>query len=340
VKRKQFDKILLAHGSGGKAMHDLIDELFLPAFRNPKLEPLDDSALIEIGGRIIAFTSDSYTVDPIFFPGGDIGFLAVCGTVNDLAVCGAVPLALSCGLILEEGLPVDDLERILSSMKAAAAEAGVEIVTGDTKVLPRGKGDKIFINTSGIGLLPEGRKPLAKNNIQPGDKVLINGSIADHGAAVMAEREEFALRAEITSDVAPLNGLIECLLAAVPATRCLKDPTRGGVASALNEIAAASKATIVLEEKALPVRKPVAILCELLGLDPLYFANEGKVLAIVPAAHAESALKAMQSHSLGAEAAVIGEVTTRTNAPLVLRTPYGSHRVVGMLTGEQLPRIC
>jgi hydrogenase expression/formation protein HypE len=339
VKGKEFDKILLAHGSGGRAMHELIETFLLPAFDNPRLAPLDDSALLEIGGRTLAFTSDSYTVDPIFFPGGDIGRLAVCGTVNDLAVCGAVPIALSCGLILEEGLALSDLERILASMRAAAEEAGVEIVTGDTKVLPKGKGDGIFINTSGIGLLPEGRPPLPKN-AQPGDLVLINGPIADHGAAVMAEREVFSLRAEITSDVAPLNGLIEALLAAAPNTRCLKDPTRGGVASALNEIAAAAGVTIVLEEASIPVREPVASLCELLGLDPLYFANEGKVLAIVPPAEAEKALSAMRAHPLGSEAVILGEVKQCDRAPLALRTAYGSHRVIGMLTGEQLPRIC
>ncbi len=338
-KKRGFDKILLAHGSGGKAMHDLISSLIVPAFNNPRLEPLDDSALLQIDGRTIAFTSDSYTVDPLFFPGGDIGRLAVCGTVNDLAVCAAIPLALSCALIIEEGLPAADLQRILDSMKASAAEARVEIVTGDTKVLPRGKGDKLFINTSGIGVLPPDRAPLP-GKAEAGDAVLVNGPIADHGAAVMAEREEYSLRAEITSDVAPLNGLIEALLAAVPETRCLKDPTRGGVASALNEIAMASKATIVLDEESIPVRKPVASLCELLGLDPLYFANEGKVLAIVPGDRAETALGAMESHPLGTGAAIIGEVKQFDRVPLAVKTPFGSHRVVGMLTGEQLPRIC
>jgi len=338
-KKTKFDKIMLAHGSGGKAMHDLISSLIVPAFSNPRLEPLDDSALLQIGDRTVAFTSDSYTVDPIFFPGGDIGRLAVCGTVNDLAVCGAVPFALSCALIIEEGLPTADLQRILDSMKSSASEAGVEIVTGDTKVLQHGKGDKIFINTSGIGLLPRHRAPLPGKAVA-GDAVLVNGPIADHGAAVMAEREEYALRAEISSDVAPLSDLIETLLAAVPEAHCLKDPTRGGVASALNEIASASRMTIVLNEEAIPVRKPVAGLCELLGLDPLYFANEGKVLAVVPGERAEDALEALKSHPLGREAAIIGVVKEFDRVPLAVKTPFGSHRVVSMLTGEQLPRIC
>ena len=339
MKRSGGDKILLAHGSGGKAMHELIESLLLPAFRNPKLEPLGDSARLELGGRELAFTTDSYVVDPLFFPGGDIGRLAVCGTVNDLAVCGARPLALSCALILEEGLPMADLEKAVESMRAAADEAGVEIVTGDTKVLPHGKGDRLFINTAGVGLLPEGRRWLPAT-AEPGDVVLVSGHVADHGAAVMAERERFALRAEIRSDVAPLNHLVEALLEAVPDVRCLKDPTRGGLASALNEIAAASSVSIVLDEEAIPVRRPVAALCELLGLDPLYFANEGKVLAAVPPRRADEALAALRSHPLGRDAAAIGEAKPFDRVPLSARTPLGSHRVVSMLTGDQLPRIC
>lgn len=339
MKRPEGEKILLAHGSGGKAMHDLIESLLLPAFSNPELEKLDDSAILEIGKKLIAFTTDSYTVDPIFFPGGDIGRLAVCGTVNDLAVCGAQPLALSCALILEEGLSTVALAGILDSMSDAAQEAGVTIVTGDTKVLPSGKGDKIFINTSGIGVLPEKRRPVS-GKAQPGDVVLVNGPIADHGAAVMAARKEFSLQADIVSDVAPLSGLIENLLQAAPEVHCLKDPTRGGVASALNEIASGSGATIVLDEEKIPVRTPVRSFCELLGLDPLYFANEGKVIAIVPAIHADPTLEALRSHPLGKEAAIIGEVKELDRAPLVVRTSIGSHRIVGMLTGDQLPRIC
>jgi hydrogenase expression/formation protein HypE len=339
MKGKFPEKILLAHGSGGMAMHDLIASLLVPAFRNPVLEKLGDSAELEIAGAKLAFTTDSYVVDPIFFPGGDIGRLAVCGTVNDLAVCGARPLVLSCSLILEEGLPLADLGKILTSMRAAAEEAGVSIVTGDTKVLPRGKGDKVFINTSGIGILPEGRS-WTSGVVLPGDKVLINGPIADHGAAVMAEREGFSLKADVKSDVAPLNRLIEKLLEEVPQVRCMKDPTRGGLAGALNEIARASKVTIVLNEADIPVRKPVAGLCEILGLDPLYFANEGKVVAIIPGESAERALRALRAHPLGKEAAIIGEVRSFERVPLAVRTPLGSHRVVGMLTGEQLPRIC
>ena len=330
---------MLAHGSGGRAMQELISSLLLPAFSNPLLDPLDDSAVLRIGDIDIAFTTDSYTVDPIFFPGGDIGRLAVCGTVNDLAVCGARPLGLSCGLILEEGLLLSDLETIVASMKSAAQDAGVEIVTGDTKVLPKGKADRVFINTAGVGLIPPERGRL-EGKAMPGDVVLINGFIADHGAAVMAARERFALKADIESDVAPLNGLVDVLLEAAPGTRCMKDPTRGGVAGVLNEIAAGSKVSIFLDENSLPVRKPVASLCELLGLDPLYFANEGKLLAVVPAEQAGAALQAMRSHQYGRDAVAIGEVRAFDRAPLAVKTAYGSHRIVGVLTGEQLPRIC
>lgn len=339
MKRKKDEKVLLSHGSGGKAMHDLISSVFLKAFQNPKLEPLDDSAILELHGANIAFTTDSYVVDPLFFPGGDIGRLAVCGTVNDLAVCGARPAALSCALVLEEGLPLRTLDKIVDSMKSAAEEAGVEIVTGDTKVLPRGKSDKLFINTSGIGFYPDRRKPLSGRAVA-GDVILINGPIADHGAAVMAERERFSLCAEIVSDVAPLNNLIEELLNAIPDIHCLKDPTRGGIASALNEIATASGVSIVLDENEIPVRKPVACLCELLGLDPVYFANEGKVIIILPEAGIEKALEILRSHPLGKDAAVIGEVRPFDRVPLSARTSIGSHRVLGMLTGDQLPRIC
>ena len=337
--RKDEDKIMLAHGSGGRAMQELISSLLLPAFGNPLLDPLDDSAILHVGGSDIAFTTDSYTVDPIFFPGGDIGRLAVCGTVNDLAVCGAQPLGLSCGLILEEGLPLTELETIVASMKTAAEEAGVQIVTGDTKVLPKGKADRIFINTAGLGIIPPERGMLP-GKAEPGDVILVNGFIADHGAAVMAAREQFALKADIESDVAPLNSLVDALLAAAPATKCMKDPTRGGVAGALNEIASDSEVSIFLDETTIPVRKPVESLCELLGLDPLYFANEGKLLAVVPADQADAALQAMRSHPYGRDAVAVGEVRRFDRAPLAVRTAFGSHRIVGVLTGEQLPRIC
>lgn len=336
--------ITLAHGSGGKAMRDLIDDVFLTAFANPALAPLEDqarfalSALARDGDRL-AFTTDSYVVDPLFFPGGDIGELAVNGTVNDLAVSGARPLYLSCGMILEEGFPVAELRRIVASMQRAAEAAGVAIVTGDTKVVHRGAVDKLFINTSGIGVIPVGVN-IAAERACAGDKVLINGFVGDHGVAILAARDDLALESPVRSDTAPLNGLIEVLLLACPDVHCLRDATRGGIATVLNEFAQSAGVCINLEEPAIPVREPVRGVAEILGLDPLYFANEGKLVALVPADRAERALAAMREHPLGRDAALIGEVGEAPEGTVIMHTAFGGERIVDMLVGEQLPRIC
>jgi hydrogenase expression/formation protein HypE len=331
--------VQLDQGSGGRAMHELIDDLFLNAFENPLLLERNDSAVFEIPGGRMAMTTDSYVIDPIFFPGGDIGSLAVHGTVNDLAMRGAKPLYLTAGFILEEGLLLDDLKRVVASMARAAREAGVQIVAGDTKVVPRGKADKLFINTAGIGVVPAGRD-IAGANARPGDQVLINGAIGDHGMAVLCKREGLEFENEILSDSAALNGLIERMLAAFPGIHVLRDPTRGGVATTLNEIAEQSGVSIRLFEEALPVRADVLGACEVLGLDPLYVANEGKVLAIVPAAGADAVLSAMKSHPLGKSSCLMGEVVSDDPGRVLLRTRIGGSRIVDMLRGEQLPRIC
>ncbi|HHH47067.1 MAG TPA: hydrogenase expression/formation protein HypE [Thiotrichales bacterium] len=336
--------ITLAHGAGGRAMRDLIDALFIDGFDNDHLAGLEDQARLQIEalrepGARLAFTTDSYVVDPLFFPGGDIGALAVNGTVNDLAVGGARPLYLSCGMILEEGLPVETLRRVVASMKAAADAAGVAIVTGDTKVVPRGSADKLFINTAGVGVIPPGRETGA-GRPRPGDAILINGPIGDHGAAIVDARGELALENRIESDCQPLNGLVEALFDACPEIRCLRDATRGGLATVLNEFAAASGTAMRIEERALPVREDVRGMCEILGLDPLYLANEGKLVAVVPGEGAEAALAAMRAHPAGREAAIIGEVTAEPAGTVVLKTAFGGDRLVDMLVGEQLPRIC
>ena len=336
--------ITLAHGAGGRAMRDLIDALFIDGFDNDHLAGLEDQARLQIEalrepGARLAFTTDSYVVDPLFFPGGDIGALAVNGTVNDLAVGGARPLYLSCGMILEEGLPVETLRRVVASMKAAADAAGVAIVTGDTKVVPRGSADKLFINTAGVGVIPPGRDTAA-GRPRPGDAILINGPIGDHGAAIVDARGELALDNRIESDCQPLNGLVEALFDACPEIRCLRDATRGGLATVLNEFAAASGTAMRIEERALPVREDVRGMCEILGLDPLYLANEGKLVAVVPGEGAEAALAAMRAHPAGREAAIIGEVTAEPAGTVVLKTAFGGDRLVDMLVGEQLPRIC
>lgn len=336
--------ITLAHGAGGRAMRDLIDALFIDGFDNDQLASLEDQARLQIEalrepGARLAFTTDSYVVDPLFFPGGDIGALAVNGTVNDLAVGGARPLYLSCGMILEEGLPVETLRRVVASMKAAADAAGVAIVTGDTKVVPRGSADKLFINTAGVGVIPPGRETGA-GRPRPGDAILINGPIGDHGAAIVDARGELALENRIESDCQPLNGLVEALFDACPEIRCLRDATRGGLATVLNEFAAASGTAMRIEERALPVREDVRGMCEILGLDPLYLANEGKLVAVVPGEGAEAALAAMRAHPAGREAAIIGEVTAEPAGTVVLKTAFGGDRLVDMLVGEQLPRIC
>jgi hydrogenase expression/formation protein HypE len=332
-------EIVLAHGSGGRMTHQLIERLIFPHFRNDHLEPMHDGAILSVNGASIAFSTDSFVVNPIFFPGGDIGKLAVCGTVNDLAMCGAQPLWLSVGFILEEGLPLADFERILQSMKETAAEAKVLLVTGDTKVVDRGKGDKIFINTSGIGLVKTGAQ-ISPARARAGDKILINGPIAMHGIAIMSVRENLAFETQITSDCALLHGLAAELLTACPETRVLRDPTRGGIASALNEIAAQAKVGIHLEQSAIPISEEVQGACEILGFDPLYVANEGKMLAIVPPEKAEAALSAIRRHPLGTQAAIIGEVVADHAGFVTMRTRVGGNRVVDMLSGEQLPRIC
>ncbi len=332
-------QITLSHGSGGKATHNLIEALFAPAFANTMLDQLDDGALFNVNGARLAFTTDSYVVSPIFFNGGDIGELAVNGTVNDLAMCGAEPLYLSAGFILEEGFPVADLQRIADSMARAAARAGVQIVTGDTKVVNRGKADKLFINTAGVGVLTLDVN-ISSANAQPGDKVVLSGYIGDHGVTILAARGELELEADFKSDTAPLNELVAAMLDVTTDIHCLKDPTRGGVATALNEIAKASDVTIAIKELAIPVRAETRGACELLGIDPLYMANEGKLLAVVPPQHAAAVVSAMRAHPLGADARIIGEVWAEPKGLVFLQTEIGGNRVVDMLVGDPLPRIC
>jgi hydrogenase expression/formation protein HypE len=339
VPFSRYPQILLAHGGGGKLTHELIEQLFLPAFRNPLLEPLHDGAVLTLPGQRIAFTTDSYVVQPLFFPGGSIGELAVCGTVNDLAMCGAQPLYLSVAMILEEGLPMEDLRRIVDAMRAAADQAGVSLVTGDTKVVDRGKGDGVFITTSGIGVIPPG-VDIQPSRIRPGDVILINGPIAQHGIAIMSVREGLSFATQITSDTAPLNSLVAAMLAVCPDIHVLRDPTRGGVASTLNEIAAQGGTGIEIDESAIPVDEDVRGACEILGFDPLYVANEGKVIAIVPEPAADPVLQAMSAHPLGRRAARIGRVVDTHPGIVILRNRIGSTRIVDMLSGEQLPRIC
>jgi hydrogenase expression/formation protein HypE len=334
-----YKEIVLAHGSGGKLSHQLIEKLVLPQFRNEFLEPLHDGAIFSLSGSRFAFSTDSYVVSPIFFPGGDIGKLAVHGTVNDLAMCGAKPLYLSAGFILEEGTAMGDFWRVVQSMRGAAEDAGVKLVTGDTKVVDRGKADKIFINTSGIGVIPESVN-IHPGRAQIGDKILLSGAIAVHGIAIMSVREGLEFETEVASDTAPLNGLVETILAANKDIHVLRDPTRGGITSALTEIAQAAKVGMLLNEGAIPISEDVKGACEILGLDPLYVANEGKLLAIVSAPDADRVLAAMQSHPLGREAAIIGDVTFDNPGFVMMKTRVGGIRVVDMLSGEQLPRIC
>ncbi len=336
--------ITMAHGSGGKAMRDLIDDVFVGAFDNEELNKLEDQArfdlstLTAIGDRL-ALTTDSYVVDPLFFPGGDIGKLSVTGTVNDLAVGGAIPLYLTCGMIIEEGMPVDDLRRIAQSMRETADLAGVKIVTGDTKVVPRGAADKLFINTAGVGVIPSGVN-IRSNRAQPGDVVLINGYVGDHGAAIVDARGEMALQNTIETDCQPLNSIIHAMLDACPDIHCMRDVTRGGIATVLNEFAQGSSTCIRLDEKAIPIRDDVRGMCEILGLDPLYLANEGKVVAIVPADTAENLLAVMRAHPAGEHSAIIAEVSATPESTVILSTLFGGERIVDMLVGEQLPRIC
>lgn len=331
--------IQLDQGSGGRAMHDLIEECFIKTLGNPLLLDRNDSAVFELKGGRVAMTTDSYVIDPIFFPGGNIGNLAVHGTVNDLAMRGAKPLYLTAGFILEEGFPFEDLKKVVQSMADAAREAGVQVVAGDTKVVPRGKADKLFINTSGVGIIPDGLD-IGGQNARPGDVLLINGTIGDHGMAVMCKREGLAFENEIKSDAASLNGLVSRMIEAFPGIHVLRDPTRGGVATTLNEIAEQSGVGIRLFEENLPIREDVAGACEVLGLDPLYVANEGKVLTIVPPEGADAVLSAMKSHPLGQNSCRLGEILLENPGRVFLRTRIGGHRLVDMLRGEQLPRIC
>ena len=335
----KHDRILLAHGGGGSLTKELVEEILLPALDNPVLRTLDDAAVVAVNGDRLAFTTDGYVVKPIFFPGGDIGRLAVCGTVNDLAMQGAQPLWLSLSLILEEGLPVDDLRKVVASIRAAADEAGVKVATGDTKVVERGKCEGMYIVTSGIGrVVAEHRLGCA--HVKPGDVVIVNGTLGDHGVAVMSRREGIAFQTSVVSDCAPLWGLVKRILGTGVPVHALRDPTRGGVAAAVNDIARASGVGIRLTETALPVRPDVRGACDLLGLDPLTIANEGKVIVFCPGSDAERVLAALKRDPLGKEACVIGAVTETPKGMALLRTRIGGERIVDLPTGEDLPRIC
>jgi len=333
------DTILLGHGSGGKLSAELIRDVFLPYLNNEVLARLDDQAIVNINGQRLAFTTDSFVVKPLFFPGGDIGSLAVHGTVNDLAMGGATPLFLSAAFIIEEGFSIEELRQIVDSMRRAAAAAGVQVVTGDTKVVEKGKGDGLFINTTGIGIVPEGVE-LSADRARPGDKVLLSGSIGDHGIAILAQREGLEFETAIESDSAALHTLVGEMLQVTREIRCMRDPTRGGVSSTLNEIAQQSNVGIELDERSIPVREEVRGACELLGLDPLYVANEGKLIAIVAPDAAPVLLQAMRRHPLGSEAQIIGTVKDTNPGLVTMRTPFGTTRIVDMLAGDQLPRIC
>lgn len=330
--------ILLSHGSGGKASHDLIREMILPAFSNDILNKLNDQAVLNISGKKIAFTTDSFVVSPLFFPGGDIGKLAIFGTVNDLSMCGAKPLYLSVGLLIEEGLDIETVKTIISSMKTASEVAGVQVVTGDTKVINRGHIDKLFINTSGIGVIEEGIE-ISGDRAVPGDKVIISNSIGNHGIAVISQREGLELDLPIESDCAPLNYLVADMLSVTREIHCLRDPTRGGLATTLNELSQQSNVGILIDEAKIPIKEPVRAACELLGYDPLYVANEGVLVAIVPDKYADSLVSKMRQNVYGRDACIIGEVIDEPKSVL-MKTLIGGTRVVDMLTGELLPRIC
>ena len=339
LPKTDYDTIQIAHGSGGKLSEELLRKVFLPCFGNPSLNRLEDQAILPQPQGRIAFSTDTFVVQPIFFPGGSIGELAVNGTVNDLAVGGAQPLYLSAGFILEEGLPIGELHEILVAMKRAALKAGVDIVTGDTKVVPRGACDKIFINTSGIGVVPEAHD-FGAHRLKPGMKIILSGSIADHGMAVMTKREGLSFESEILSDTAALNGLIARLLRSCDGIAAMRDPTRGGVATTLNEWASAAHVGIRMEEDALLIRPEVRSACEVLGIDPLFVANEGKILVAVTAEAASAALTAVQAHPLGKDARIIGEIVSDHPGKVTVKNAYGVERIVSMPVGEQLPRIC
>ena len=336
----QYDRIVLGHGSGGRLTADLVNRVFVPAFRNEILAALEDQATVRVNdGTRLAVTTDAFVVRPIFFPGGDIGRLAVHGTVNDLAVGGAEPLLLSAAFILEEGLELSELSRVVASMRAACAEAGVTVVTGDTKVVDRGKGDKVFITTTGIGVVPANRS-LSIGAARPGDRVIVSGTIGDHGIAIMSVREGLEFETVIESDSAPLTDLVRVVLEASDGVRCMRDPTRGGLASALNELAAASRVGVVIDEASIPIQAAVQSACEVLGLDPLYVASEGKLVAVVAAAEADRVVHAMRKHPLGQNAAIIGDIVAEHPGMVTQRTRIGGERIVTLLAGEQLPRIC
>jgi hydrogenase expression/formation protein HypE len=341
----RYDRIVLGHGGGGLLTAELIQRLFVPAFGGPVLAALEDQATVRLTGDNgvkmprLALTTDSFVVRPLFFPGGDIGRLAVHGTVNDLAVGGARPLYLAAAFILEEGLALSDLKRIVASMRSACDEAGVALVTGDTKVVDRGKGDQIFITTTGVGLVPEERS-LSIRSARPGDRIVLSGTVGDHGIAIMSVREGLEFETVLESDTAPLASLVEVMLEACPSIRAMRDPTRGGLSSALNELADASSVGVALDETAIPVRPEVRGACEMLGLDPLYVANEGKLIAVVPPENAERLVHAMRTHPLGRDAAVIGTVVADHPGMVTMRSLVGGERVVTLLSGEQLPRIC
>jgi hydrogenase expression/formation protein HypE len=333
------DTVLLDHGAGGKASHAMFSKMILPLFHNDFLAQQDDGAVYEVPAGRMAFSTDSYVVDPIFFNGGNIGDLAVNGTANDIAMCGADPLYISVGMIIEEGLPIKDLQTILETMAAAAERAGVKIVTGDTKVVPRGKADKIFINTSGVGMLFNGVN-VSGSRALPGDKIILSGTMADHGIAILTAREGLMFDGDLKTDSAPLNHMVRAILSSGWDIHVLRDPTRGGVGTTLNEIAARSDVGMTLFEKDLPVKKEVNGVCELLGFDPLYIANEGKLIAIVPEKHAAEVLDIIRADVSGRDAAIIGEVTDQNPGKVFMETAIGGRRLVDMLTGEQLPRIC
>lgn len=333
------EKILLDHGSGGKVSHTLFSDMILPLFDNPALACQDDGACLSVPAGRLAFSTDSYVVDPIFFPGGNIGDLAVNGTVNDIAMCGADPRYISAGLIIEEGLTINDLKTILESMAKAAQKAGVKIVTGDTKVVPKGKADKIFINTSGMGLIRDGIH-VSGSRARPGDKIIVSGTIADHGITILSTREGLAFDSDIQSDSAPLNGMVKAVLDTGCHIHVLRDPTRGGLGTTLNEIAQQSHVGITLFEKDLPLKGAVKGVCELLGFDPLYIANEGKLIAVVPETDALKILDTIRQNEFGKDAVMVGEVTDNDPGRVTLETQIGGRRIVDMLAGEQLPRIC
>lgn len=333
------DRIQLAHGSGGKLSHDLVQEIMVPAFSNPALNMLHDGAQLPVSGKRMAFSTDSFVVKPCFFPGGDIGKLAVCGTVNDVAMNGAAALYLSAGFIIEEGFPLADLKAIVASMSRTATHAGVSIVTGDTKVVEKGAIDGIYINTAGIGFIPDGIE-ISPSRVKPGQDIIINGSLGDHSVAVMGERHGLTLPASVQSDCAPLGGLVQAILAVTPQIALLRDPTRGGLATTLNEIAGQASVGIMIDERTIFVRPEVQAVCDILGFDPLYLANEGKVIVFVEKGYTEQVLQTMQHHPYGREARVIGSVTAQPAKQVGLKTAIGGVRLLDMLTGDQLPRIC